>query len=82
MPTPPGWWRGEKEDNMKGEVKEFTGVLKFTSPMAKCGPLHIYGHWVLKDNGGPFLVWCNDGLYKNGINANYCEVERIDIPTR
>lgn len=66
---------------MNRTIKEFTGVLKFTPQYGKCEPLHIYGHWVLKDIGRPYLVWCNDGIYRYGVNAKYCEVESIEIPT-
>lgn len=53
---------------------KFTGVIKFTPKYAKCDPLFICGNWELKEIGLPFKVWCNDGLYKNGINESCCEI--------
>lgn len=64
------------------KVKEFIGVLRFTPVYAKCDPISIHGHWTLKDEGElgpkPWKVWCNDGLYKHGINETICEIVKID----
>ena len=57
-------------------MDKFTGTIKFTPKYAKCEPLHIYGNWELKDIGKPYKVWCNDGLYKSGLNENFCEIMR------
>lgn len=57
-------------------MDKFTGTIKFTPKYAKCEPLLIYGNWELKDIGKPYKVWCNDGLYKSGINENFCEIMR------
>lgn len=60
------------------EIMEFTGTVKFTPKYAKCDPLYIYGHWIKRDIGKPYLVWCNDGLYKNGINESMIEIVDIE----
>ena len=58
-------------------MDKFTGFLKFTPKYAKCDPLIIYGHWKLKDIGKPYKVWCNENLYKHGINEDSCEIYKI-----
>ena len=65
----------------KARMDKFTGTIKFTPKYAKCEPLLIYGNWELKDIGKPYKVWCNDGLYKNGINENFCEIIRAEEKT-
>lgn len=64
------------------EIKEFIGILRFTPIYAKCDPISIYGHWTLKKRRGAWpetiAVWCNDGLYKHGINETICEIVKID----
>lgn len=62
------------------EITEFTGTVKFTPKYAKCGPLYIHGHWIKRHIGKPYLVWCNDGLYKHGINENFIEIVDIEKP--
>lgn len=61
-------------------MSEFYGTVKFTPAFAKCNPLYIRGHWTKKDVGKPYLVWCNDGLYKSGINERFIEVVEIESP--
>lgn len=58
-------------------MTKFTGYLKFTPKYSKCDPLIIYGHWKLKDTGKPYKVWCDENLYKDGINENSCEIYKI-----
>lgn len=55
-------------------ITEFYGVMKLTPRYAKCEPIFVDGHWTKKDVGRPFLVWCDDGLYKNGVNEEICEI--------
>jgi hypothetical protein len=59
-------------------LDRFVGTIKFTPKYGKCDPLFIYGEWTLKDIGKPYKVWCNEGLYRHGINENCCEIVRID----
>ena len=60
------------------EIMEFTGTVKFTPKYAKCDPLYIHGHWIKRDIGKPYLVWCNGELYKNGINESMIEIVDIE----
>ena len=60
----------------EARMDKFTGTIKFTPKYAKCEPLRIHGNWELKDIGKPYKVWCNDGLYKSGLNENCCEIMR------
>ena len=55
-------------------IDEFYGTMKITPKYAKCDPLFVKGHWVKKDIGRPFIVWCDEGLYKNGVNVEFCEI--------
>ena len=50
-------------------MDEFYGTMKITPKYAKCDPLFVKGHWVKKDIGKPFMVWCDEVLYKNGLNV-------------
>lgn len=59
-------------------MKEFYGTIKFTPKYSKCDPLNVTGHWIKKDIGKPYKVWCNDGLYKNGINEEICEIVKVE----
>lgn len=60
--------------NEQIEIDEFYGTMKITPKYAKCDPLFVKGHWVKKDIGKPFMVWCDEGLYKNGVNVEFCEI--------
>ena len=76
---PPGGTRAEMEDSVELNLVEFIGVMKVTPVFAKCEPLMIYGHWTLKNDAEmPFKMWCDENLYKHGINERICEVHRID----
>lgn len=59
-------------------LTEFWGTMKITPRYAKCDPIIAAGHWIKKDVGRPFLVWCDEGLYKNGINEEICEIVSIE----
>lgn len=59
-------------------MKEFYGTIKITPKYAKCDPLIVTGHWTKKDIGKPFLVWCDELLYKHGINEEICEIVKIE----
>ena len=50
-------------------MDEFYGTMKITPKYAKCERLFVKGHWVKKDICKPFMVWCNERLYKNGVNV-------------
>ena len=36
------------------------------------------GHWIKKDIGKSYLVWCDSNLYKNGVNETICEIAYIE----
>ena len=55
-------------------MDEFYGTMKITPKYAKCDPLFVKGHWVKKDTGRPFMVWCDEGLYKNGVKLDFCVI--------
>ena len=59
-------------------MEEFYGTMKITPKYAKCDPIFVKGHWVKKDIGKPFMVWCNEGLYKNGVNVEICEIVEVE----
>lgn len=59
-------------------MDEFYGTMKITPKYAKCDPLFVKGHWVKKDTGKPFMVWCDEGLYKNGVNEEICEIVEVE----
>jgi hypothetical protein len=65
---------------MKGieDMTEFYGTIKFTPKYSKCDPIVISGYWTKKDIGKPYKVWCNDGLYKSGINEEICEIINVE----
>ena len=58
-------------------MNEFYGTMKITPRYAKCDPLLIEGHWTKKDIGKPYKVWCNEGLYRDGVNEEICEIVNI-----
>lgn len=64
------------------KITEFIGVLKFTPKYAKCDPIFLHGHWTLKESDRipqpEWKVWCNEGLYKHGINETICEIVSVD----
>lgn len=64
--------------NEKSNMSEFYGTMKITPKYAKCDPLFVKGHWIKKNIGKPYLVWCNDSLYKNGVNETICEIVYIE----
>ena len=64
--------------NEKSNMSEFYGIMKIIPKYAKCDPLFVKGHWVKKDIGKPYMVWCNDSLYKNGVNETICEIAYIE----
>ena len=64
--------------NKELNMKEFYGTMKITPRYAKCDPLFVKGHWIKKDIGKPYMVWCNDHLYKNGVNETICEIVYIE----
>ena len=55
-------------------MNEFNGTMKITPKYGKCDPIFVKGHWVKKDIGKPFMVWCDEHLYKNGVNEAICEI--------
>ena len=55
-------------------MNEFYGTMKITQKYGKCDPIFVKGHWVKKDIGKPFMVWCDEHLYKNGVNEAICEI--------
>lgn len=57
---------------------EFYGTIKFTPKYSKCDPISVTGHWTKKDIGKPYKVWCNDGLYRHGINEEICEIINVE----
>ena len=59
-------------------MDEFYGTMKITPKYAKCDPLFVKGHWVKKDIGNPFMVWCDERLYKNGVNVEFCEIVEVE----
>ena len=63
---------------LEAKMDEFYGTMKITPKYAKCDPLFVKGHWVKKDTGKPFMVWCNEGLYKNGVNVGICEIVEVE----
>lgn len=64
--------------NRELNMSEFYGTMKITPKYAKCDPLFIKGHWIKKDIGKPYQVWCDDNLYKNGVNETICEIAYIE----
>ena len=64
--------------NERSNMSEFYGIMKIIPKYAKCDPLFVKGHWIKKDIGKPYLVWCNDSLYKNGVNETICEIVYIE----
>ena len=65
---------------MKGieDMTEFYGTIKFTPKYSKCHPIIVTGHWTKKDIGKPYKVWCNDDLYRHGINEEICEIINVE----
>ncbi len=60
-------------------MDEFYGTMKITPKYAKCDPLFVKGHWAKKNNTGKnFTVWCDEGLYKNGVNEEICEIVEVE----
>lgn len=57
---------------------EFYGTIKITPKYSKCDPLIVTGHWTKKDIGKPYKVWCNDNLYRHGINEEICEIVNVE----
>ena len=55
-------------------MNEFYGTMKITPIYGKCDPIFVKGHWVKKDIGKPFMVWCDEHLYKSGVNESICEI--------
>ena len=55
-------------------MNEFYGIMKITPKYGKCDPFFVKGQWVKKDIGKPFMVWCNEHIYKNGVNEAICEI--------
>ena len=55
-------------------MNEFYGTMKITPKYGKCEPIFVKGHWVKKDICKPFMVWCDEHLYKNGVNEAICEI--------
>ena len=51
--------------------------MKITPKYGKCDPIFVKGHWVKKDIGKPFMVWCDERLYKNGVNEAICEIVEV-----
>ena len=64
--------------NEKSNMSDFYGVMKITPKYAKCDPLFVKGHWIKKDIGKSYLVWCDSNLYKNGVNETICEIAYIE----
>ena len=58
-------------------MNEFNGTMKITPKYGKCDPIFVNGHWVKKDIGKPFMVWCDEHLYKNGVNEAICEIVEV-----
>lgn len=58
-------------------MDKFTGVIKFTPKYGKCEPFLVSGNWELKATDKPYRVWCNDTLYRNGLNENRCEIVKV-----
>ena len=63
---------------LEANMDEFYGTMKITPKYAKCDPLFVKGHWVKKDICKPFMVWCDEGLYKNGVNVEICEIVEVE----
>lgn len=59
-------------------MTEFIGIMKITPRYAKCEPLKVNSHWTLKDIGKPYKVWCNESLYRDGINEEICEIIKVE----
>ena len=55
-------------------MNEFYGTMKITHKYGKCDPIFVKGHWVKKEIGKTFMVWCDEHLYKNGVNEAICEI--------
>lgn len=58
-------------------MTEFNGTMKITPKYGKCDPLFVSGHWVKKDIGKPYMVWCKSGSYANGVNEEICEIVKV-----
>ena len=59
-------------------MTEFYGTIEFTPKYSKCDPIRVTGHWTKKDIDKPYKVWCNDGLYRHGINEEICEIINVE----
>ncbi len=59
-------------------MNEFNGIMKITPKYGKCDPLFVKGHWFKKDIGKTFMVWCDEHLYKNGVNEAICEIVEVE----
>ena len=58
---------------------EFYGTMKITPKYAKCDPFFVKGHWTKKySTEKNCTVWCNEGLYKNGVNEEICEIVEVE----
>ena len=70
----------KNKDKMRGieNMTEFYGTIKFTPKYSKCDPIIATGHWIKKDIGKSYKVWCDRGLYKHGINDEICEIINVE----
>lgn len=59
-------------------MNEFYGTMKITPKYGKFCPIFVKGHWVKKDIGKHFMVWCDEHLYKNGVNEAICEIVCVE----
>ena len=58
---------------------EFYGTMKITPKYAKCDPIFVKGHWTKKySTDKNFTVWCDECLYKNGVNEEICEIVEVE----
>ena len=58
-------------------MNKFNGTMKITPKYGKCDPFFVKGHWIKKDIGKPYMVWCDGHLYKNGVNEEICEIVEV-----
>ena len=59
-------------------MTEFLGTIKVTPRYSNCDPITVHGRWTLKDDGRPFKVWCDQSLYRGGINEEICEIIEVE----
>ena len=59
-------------------MDEFYGTMKITPKYAKCDPLFCKRALGKEGHRKPFMVWCDEGRYKHGVNVEICEIVEVE----